>query len=43
VLLAAACLALPACWDLELPNVPADGGVGPTLTILSPLEGQTIP
>jgi hypothetical protein len=43
VLLAVACLALPACWDLELPNLPADGGVGPTLTILSPLEGQTIP
>ena len=43
LLLAAACLALPACMDLDLPNVPADGGVGPTLTILSPLEGQTIP
>ena len=43
VLLAATCLALPACFDLELPNVPADGGVGPTLNILSPLEGQTIP
>ena len=43
VLLAAACLFLPACWDLALPNVPPDGGVGPTLTIHSPLEGQTIP
>jgi hypothetical protein len=43
VLLAASCLVLPACLDLELPNVPADGGVGPTLTIHSPLEGQTIP
>jgi hypothetical protein len=43
VLLAASCLLLPACLDLELPNVPADGGVGPTLTIHSPLEGQTIP
>jgi hypothetical protein len=43
LLLAAACLALPACWDLELPTVPPDGGVGPTLTIHSPLEGQTIP
>ena len=32
----------PAC-DLALPNVPADGGVGPELTIHSPLEGQTIP
>ena len=42
VLLAAACLALPACWDLELPNVPPDGGAGPTLTVHSPLEGQTI-
>src|SRR5262249_18143438 len=28
---------------LDLPNVPADGGVGPTLTIHSPLEKQTIP
>src|SRR5262249_35350508 len=43
VLLAAALALLPACWDLELPNVPADGGVGPTLTIHSPLQGQTIP
>ena len=43
VLLAAACTLLPACWDLDLPNVPPDGGVGPTLTIHSPLEGQTIP
>src|SRR5262245_10261043 len=43
VLLAAACTLLPACWDLYLPNVPPDGGVGPTLTIHSPLEGQTIP
>jgi hypothetical protein len=42
VLLAASCLLLPACLDLELPAVPADGGVGPTLTIHSPLEGQTI-
>ena len=42
VLLAASCLLLPGCLDLELPNVPADGGVGPTLTIHSPLEGQTI-
>src|SRR5215470_6605756 len=43
VLLATACTLLPACWDLELPNIPADGGVGPTLTVHSPLEGQTIP
>jgi hypothetical protein len=43
VLLAAACMLLPACWDLGLPNVPPDGGVGPTLTVHSPLEGQTIP
>ena len=43
VLLAAACTLLPACWDLALPNVPGDGGVGPTLTIHSPLENQTIP
>ncbi len=42
VLLAASCLLLSACLDLELPEVPADGGVGPTLTIHSPLEGQTI-
>ena len=42
VLLAASCLLLPACLDLELPNVPGDGGVGPTLTIHSPTEGQTI-
>ena len=42
-LLAACCLLLPACLNLELPNVPADGGVGPTLTIHSPLEGHTIP
>ena len=42
LLLAAASLALPACWDLALPTVPPDGGVGPTLTIHSPLEGQTI-
>ena len=43
LVLAAACVVLPACWDLELPSVPGDGGVGPTLTILSPLEGDTIP
>ncbi|HZW90074.1 MAG TPA: hypothetical protein VFF12_13410 [Myxococcaceae bacterium] len=43
VLLAAACTLLPACWDLDLPSIPADGGVGPTLTIHSPLEKQTIP
>jgi hypothetical protein len=42
VFLAASFLLLPACLDLELPSVPADGGVGPTLTIHSPLEGQTI-
>src|SRR5215470_10386361 len=40
--LAAAALLMTGCLDLELPNVPADGGVGPTLTIHSPLEGQTI-
>ena len=43
VLLAVACLFLPACWDLARPNIPPDGGVGPTLTIHSPLDGQTIP
>jgi len=42
VLLAASCLLLPACFDLELPEVPGDGGVGPTLTINSPREGETI-
>ena len=42
VLLAVCCSVLPACLDLELPNVPGDGGVGPTLTVYSPTEGQTI-
>src|SRR5215470_17595032 len=41
--LAAAALLMTGCLDLELPNVPADGGVGPTLTIHLPQEGQTIP
>jgi hypothetical protein len=35
--------ALGACRDLTLPDVSADGGVGPDLTVLSPREGQTIP
>ena len=35
--------ALGGCLDLELPNLPADGGVGPTLTIHSPQPGDTIP
>ncbi|HVP60405.1 MAG TPA: hypothetical protein VMT11_07595 [Myxococcaceae bacterium] len=42
VLLAASCLLLPACLNLDLPELPADGGVGPTLTVTSPLEGETI-
>ena len=42
LLLAASSLVLSACLDLELPNVPADGGAGPELTIHSPLEGDTI-
>ena len=35
--------ALGACRDLSLPDVGADGGVGPDLTVVSPREGQTIP
>ena len=35
--------ALGGCLDLELPNLPPDGGVGPTLTIHSPQPGDTIP
>src|SRR5262249_27677527 len=35
--------ALGGCLDLGLPNLPADGGVGPTLTIHSPRPGDTIP
>ncbi|HZW87655.1 MAG TPA: hypothetical protein VFF12_01135, partial [Myxococcaceae bacterium] len=35
--------ALGACRDLGLPEVSADGGVGPDLTVRSPREGQTIP
>jgi hypothetical protein len=34
---------LGACRDLALPDVSADGGVGPDLTVRSPREGQTIP
>ena len=34
---------LGACRDLALPDVSADGGVGPDLAIRSPREGQTIP
>ena len=34
---------LLACLDLALPDVGADGGVGPDLDIHSPREGQTIP
>jgi hypothetical protein len=34
---------LVACHDLGLPDVDADGGVGPDLTVRSPREGQTIP
>jgi hypothetical protein len=34
---------LGACHDLGLPDVGADGGVGPDLTVRSPREGQTIP
>jgi hypothetical protein len=34
---------LGACRDLALPEVGTDGGVGPDLTIRSPLAGQTIP
>ena len=34
---------LGACRDLTLPDVSADGGVGPDLTVRSPREGQTIP
>ena len=35
--------ALGGCLNLELPNLPPDGGVGPTLTIHSPRAGDTIP
>ena len=35
--------ALGGCLDLELPDLPGDGGVGPTLTIHSPQPGDTIP
>lgn len=41
-LLAASSLLLAGCLDLALPNLPADGGVGPTLTVRSPQAGQTI-
>lgn len=34
---------LGACRDLALPDIGADGGVGPDLTVRSPREGQTIP
>ena len=34
---------LGACRDLALPDLPADGGVGPDLTVRAPREGQTIP
>jgi hypothetical protein len=34
---------LGACRDLALPDVQADGGPGPDLTVLAPREGQTIP
>jgi hypothetical protein len=33
---------LTGCFDLDLPNLPPDGGVGPTLTIQVPQPGQTI-
>ena len=42
LLLAASSLLLSACLDLALPNVPADGGVGPELVIHTPREGDTI-
>lgn len=42
LLLAASSLLLSGCLDLTLPNVPADGGPGPELTIQSPREGDTI-
>ena len=35
--------ALGGCLDLSLPNLAADGGVGPTLTIHTPQAGDTIP
>ena len=34
---------LGACRDLALPDVQADGGPGPDLTVQAPREGQTIP
>ena len=40
--LAAAALLMTGCLDLDVPNVPSGGGVGPTLTIHSPQEGDTI-
>jgi len=40
--LSAAALLMTGCLDLGLPNVPGDGGVGPTLTIHLPQEGDTI-
>ena len=33
---------LTGCFDLDLPNLPPDGGVGPSLTIQVPQPGQTI-
>ena len=35
--------ALGGCLDLSLPDLAADGGVGPTLTIHTPQPGDTIP
>jgi hypothetical protein len=43
LLLAVSGVLLPACLDLGLPNVPPDGGVGPSLTIIQPRPGDTIP
>ena len=42
LLLSACALLLPACLDLELPDLGSDGGVGPDLHIHSPQPGQTI-
>jgi len=43
LLLAVSAVLFPACLDLGLPNVPPDGGVGPSLTIIQPRPGETIP
>jgi len=41
-LLAVSCALLSGCWDLQLPDVGQDGGVGPDLTIETPQPNAVI-